>query len=249
MTPELTLSGRTATIRLDAPERRNALGPDDLQALAAALARIETSADAEVAILTASGDTFCAGYDLGAMRRELRASQASAAQSAFADVVDTLENLRVPTICAIGGGIYGGGGDLALACDFRVGTPRASLKVPAARLGLQFYYGGLRRYVERLGADNAKRIFLTAGSFGSEELLRIGFLHEIVPEAELAGRVDELAATLLANAQTAVRGLKRSLNAIARGTARSETIDDAFFASFREPETVERLTGSPPRDD
>jgi enoyl-CoA hydratase/carnithine racemase len=249
MTPKLTISGRRAVIRFDAPERRNALGPDDLHALAAELDRIESSETADVAILTASGDTFCAGYDLRELRRELGASQASAAQRAFADVVDTLENLRVPTICALAGGVYGGGTDLALACDFRLGTPRTSLRVPAARFGLQFYHGGLRRYVERLGLDAAKRVFLLADTLAADELLRLGFLHELVPADELEARVDALAETLLANARSAVRGLKRSLNAIARGTDRAETIDDAFAASLRSPDALERLAGSSPGKD
>ncbi|MBD5632861.1 MAG: enoyl-CoA hydratase/isomerase family protein [Candidatus Eremiobacteraeota bacterium] len=243
MTPQLTLSGRTARILLDAPERRNALGPDDLHALVRALDEIERSDTADVAIVGASGETFCAGYDLGALRSELDASQTSDAQREFARVVDTLEDLRVPTICAMRGGAYGGGTDLALACDIRVGTPRTTLSVPAVRFGLQFYSGGLRRFVERLGVDAAKRIFLLAETLDSNELLRLGFLHEVVADGELDARVESLAERLLSNVQPAVRGLKRSLNALARGIARNEAIDDAFVASFRAPETLERLEG------
>jgi enoyl-CoA hydratase/carnithine racemase len=240
MTPQLTFAGKRADLRLDAPERHNALGPEDLRALAIALEKIERS-DAEVAVLRSSGDTFCSGYDLRALREEIRVGSTSAAERAFANVVDTLEKLRVPTICALQGGVYGGGSDLALACDFRVGTPQTVLNVPAARFGLQFYSGGLRRYVERLGVDAAKRVFLLAETLDAHELLRIGFLYRLVDASELEDTVDTLALQLVANAKNAVRGLKRSLNSIARGTGDTATIDDAFAASLRSPETAARL--------
>ena len=151
MTPQLTFAGRRADLRLEAPERHNALGPEDLRALSIALENIERS-DAEVAVLRSTGDTFCSGYDLRALREEIRVGSTSGAERAFANVVDSLEKLRVPTICALQGGAYGGGSDLALACDFRVGTPQTVLNVPAARFGLQFYSGGsapLRRTARR----------------------------------------------------------------------------------------------------
>ena len=246
MTPKLTVSGRRADIVLDAPERRNALGPEDVRELAAALDAIERNAEIDVAVLSATGDTFCAGYDLRALRADVSSSDAGDAQRSFARVVDALENLRVPTLCVLRGGAYGGGTDLALACDVRLGTPRAKLAVPAARFGLQFYYGGLRRYVERLGVDAAKRIFLLAETFEAPELLRLGFLHEIVSDEEIGAKADHLVEGLLANVANATGGLKRSLNAIARGDGRAETIDDAFAASLRDPDTVERLTRRSP---
>jgi enoyl-CoA hydratase/carnithine racemase len=249
MTPRLTLSGRRAAITLDAPERRNALGPDDLHALQRALAEIERDEAIDVAILQATGDTFCSGYDLRALRRELGAAAASAAQRAFAAVVDALEALSVPTICALQGGAYGGGSDLALACDVRIGTPRTELRVPAARFGLQFYSGGLRRYVERLGPDAAKRVFLLAETLNADDLLRIGYLTAVVGNDELSRHVDDVSERILANSRQAVRGLKRSLNALARGEARAEAIDDAFAASLRDADTIARLAERSPRVD
>jgi enoyl-CoA hydratase/carnithine racemase len=240
MTPQLTFAGRRADLRLNAPERRNALGPDDLRAFAIALEKIERS-DAQVAVIRSTGDTFCSGYDLRALREEIRVGSTSAAERAFANAVDTLEKLRVPTICALQGGAYGGGSDLALACDFRIGTPQTVLNVPAARFGLQFYSGGLRRYVERLGIDAAKRVFLLAETLDANELLRIGFLSRVVEIADLDDAVETLALQLEANATNAVRGLKRSLNAIARGIGDDATIDDAFAESLRSAETAARL--------
>lgn len=248
MTPQLTIEGRRATIRLDAPERRNALGPLDLRALATIFDRIDHDRGIDVAILTATGDTFSSGYDLSELRAELGSDDAGGARGDFPRIVDALENLRVPTLCALRGGAYGGGADLALACDFRIGTPQASVAVPAVRFGLTFYSGGLRRYVERLGLDAAKRIFLLAEPLDANELLRLGFLHEIVADGEIDARIERCTHLLLSNAPQAVASLKRSLNEVARGVADPATLDDAFADSFRVPDTIERVRKTSRRD-
>ncbi len=113
--------------------------------------------------------------------------------------------------------MYGGSTDLALACDFRIGVEGMAMLMPAARLGLHYYAGGLRRYVARLGLGAAKRLFLQAAKIDTAELLRIGYLDEAVPADRLMPRVAELAAVLAANAPIAVQGMKRCLNDIARG--------------------------------
>jgi enoyl-CoA hydratase/carnithine racemase len=91
------------------------------------------------------------------------------------------------------------------------------LRMPAARLGLHYYPGGLRRFVARLGLAAAKRLFLVAEAVPAQELLRLGYLDELVADAELDARVDALAATLAAGAPLAVQGMKLSLDEIARG--------------------------------
>jgi enoyl-CoA hydratase len=89
--------------------------------------------------------------------------------------------------------------------------------MPAARLGLHYYKSGIRRYVTRLGVDNAKRLFLTAERIDAREMLRIGYLTAMVPPEALDEEVDRLAALLGGNAPIAMRGMKRTINEIARG--------------------------------
>ena len=72
----------------------------------------------------------------------------------------------LPTICALNGGVYGGSTDMALSCDFRIGVEGITMFMPAARLGLHYYAGGMRRYVARLGLGAAKKLFLTGGQAG-----------------------------------------------------------------------------------
>src|SRR5581483_6507145 len=146
-----------ATIRLNRPRHLNRLEPEDLRTLLALFERVEADAGLRVLVLTGTGRAFSAGFDLGAI-----GAPPDTPAPAFEDVVNRLEDLTLPTICRINGGVYGGSTDLALACDFRIGTDTAEMFMPAARLGLHYYPGGIKRYVSRLGVDNAKRFFLTA---------------------------------------------------------------------------------------
>jgi enoyl-CoA hydratase len=123
----------------------------------------------------------------------------------------------VPTIARLNGGVFGGATDLALACDFRVGVQGMELRMPAARLGLHYYPGGMQRYVSRLGLAAAKQLFLLGQTHGAPALLAMGYLDALVPEAELDAAVEAIAQPLLQGAPLALRGMKQSLNEIVRG--------------------------------
>ena len=165
-------------------------------------------------VLTGTGKSFSSGFNIGKIGTE-----PEEADGAFDEVTDRWERFPLPTIAALNGGVYGGSTDLALACDFRIGVEGMAMFMPAARLGLHYYAGGLRRYVARLGLGAAKRLFLQAQRVDTAELLRIGYLDEAVPAEQLMPRVAELAAIVAANAPIAVQGMKRCLNDIARGEA------------------------------
>src|ERR1700682_5043969 len=195
--PVLYINGARATIRLNRPKHLNRLQPDDLNTLLKLFDRIEADAAIRVLVLTGTGRAFSAGYDLNSVaERASSAKEEQSAGSAFEGVVNRLEDLAVPTICRLNGGVYGGSTDLALACDFRIGVDTAEMFMPAARLGLHYYKSGIRRYVSRLGVDNARRLFLTAEKIGAAEMLRIGYLTAMVPAETLDEEVDRLAAIL-----------------------------------------------------
>src|SRR6266436_8057183 len=134
-TPVLDIQGARATIRLNRPKHLNRLQPEDLDALITLFDRIESDPAIRVMVLTGTGRAFSAGYDLGSIAERAGADQPSAG-SAFEVVVNRLEDLAVPTICRLNGGVYGGSTDLALACDFRIGVDTSEMFMPAARLGL-----------------------------------------------------------------------------------------------------------------
>jgi enoyl-CoA hydratase/carnithine racemase len=216
-TPIFTVDGPRATIRLNRPRHLNRLQPEDLVALNALFDRIEADPAIRVLVLTATGRAFSAGYDLGSVAKRAANGQEQIAGTSFEAVTNRLEDLRVPTICRLNGGVYGGSTDLALACDFRIGVDTAEMFMPAARLGLHYYSAGIQRYVSRLGVNNAKMLFLTARKIDAAEMLRIGFLTAIATAADLDAQVDELANGLGANAPVAMAGMKRTINEIARG--------------------------------
>jgi len=208
-TPQLQIDGAVATITLRRPQQANRLEPDDLAALCDQVAQVNEQPTVSVLRLQASGKTFCAGYDIGRI--------GGARPVAFEDMVNAVEDARPVTLVLLQGGVYGGATDLALACDFRIGTTATEMFMPAARLGLHFYRRGLERYVSRLGLDQAKRLFLTAEKIDAQEMKSIGFLTQLVAPDALQGTADQLTATLGAMAPLAITGMKKHLNRIARG--------------------------------
>lgn len=212
--PELMVDGRIATITLRRPAQANRLEVDDLHSLLQHFAQLNASPEVLVVRLASTGKHFCSGFNID------RVGAAGVdAGALFAAVADGVESLRPVTIAAIQGGIYGGATDLALACDFRIGTPACDMFVPAAKLGLLFYRSGLERCVSRLGLSVAKRVMLQADRFSAQEMLDCGFLDRLAPSVdELHARIDELTATLAGMAPLALLGMKKHLNRIARGT-------------------------------
>jgi enoyl-CoA hydratase len=211
--PTLSIHGRIAAITLQRPEQANRLEPQDLQAIAGHIDTVNANAHVLVLRIEATGKYFCSGFDINQIGHHV----AHSPTVSFEKLVDTLEQARPVTIALLQGGVYGGATDLALACDFRIGTEAVDMFMPAARLGLHYYESGLQRYVSRLGVDTAKRLFLTAEKLDAPALRACGFLTDLVSASELAARADSLAATLSGMAPLALLGMKRNLNAIANG--------------------------------
>lgn len=250
--PLLTLHDGRATLTLNRPAHHNRLHVQDLLALQTHFDALAADPSVKLLVLTATGRSFCSGFHIGDFDGEPAAP--SAGPHLFEQTVDALEALAVPTICRLNGSVYGGATDLALACDFRVGVSGMSLRMPAARLGLHYYPSGLRRYVSRLGLATAKRLFLLADEVPAAELLALGYLDRLVAPERLDAEVQVIADALAAGAPLALRGMKTSLDEIARGEyhlsslrereARCAHSDDlregkAAFAAKRAP----RFTG------
>ncbi len=214
--PFLLIDGAVATLTLRRPERANRIEADDLDVLRAHCENLARRTDVRAVILTATGSTFSAGYDLDSILTTVdRDPSAAVIRNPFAEMVDAFEALPQVTIGAFNGGVYGGATDLALACDFRLGVHGMKMFMPAARLGLQYYASGLQRYVARLGLDATKRIFLLAEPLEAEALHRLGFLHELHSAGELQERARAMALQASAMAPLASMGMKHVLNAIA----------------------------------
>ncbi len=207
--PLLHIQGAVATITLDRPDVANRLEPDDLALLVDHITAVNARADVLVLRLQSTGKYFCSGYDIGRI--------GGARTVGFEDMVNALDDARPVTLAVLQGGVYGGATDLALACDFRLGSAATDMFMPAARLGLHFYARGMQRYISRLGLDNAKRLFLTCDRITADEMRAIGFLTHLVAADTLAAHADELTATLCSMAPLALLPMKKNLNRMATG--------------------------------
>jgi enoyl-CoA hydratase/carnithine racemase len=232
--PTLTIADGVATLRFCRPEEHNRIDPDDLAVLMRHFERVLAQPGVRVLVVTGSGEkTFSSGYTVHAIREHL--------DDRLEKMLDTLESLPLPVICALNGSAYGGAIDLALCCDFRIGVRGARMFMPAAKFGLHYYPGGLRRYVTRLGLNAAKKLFLTAQAVGDEEMLRIGFLNELVERAQFDATVQAYVKAILECEPEVVASMKLFLNQTADGAIDLAAQRGAFVQSLRSDELAARL--------
>ena len=198
----LSIEGHVARVTLDRPEQHNAIEAQDVARLHAHLATIRAQEDVRVLVLTATGGTFCAGASLA----QIASGELTGAM--IEGLADDLAGVHVPCVCALNGSVYGGGAELALCCDFRIGVVGSRMAVPAAKLGLAYPLRGVRRYREALGLGVATRLLLGAEELDAAEMLRVGFLQRVVPREELEYATDQLVARLVGLAPLAVQAMK-----------------------------------------
>ncbi len=231
-------TGHIGRLVLNNPERHNSLGQEQLEGLQDCLSRVSADDQVRVLIVTGAGDkTFCAGASL----QQLGAGQMG--DNSFQAVTSQLAALAIPTICALNGNVFGGGVELALSCDFRIGIEGSRMRVPAAALGLCYPLSGMHRFVEQLGVNLAKRILVASEEFDAEAMLAIGFLDHLVLPAQLEEIANEHARHIAELAPLAVRSMKEILQqavggdideakaeALAQLCTESEDLQEGFAA-------------------
>jgi enoyl-CoA hydratase len=210
---QFTVEDRIATITLNRPEKLNALDPEMLGALSVHLRALDTSTDARVLIVTGAGDrSFCVGADIGvwsgleplAMWRDwVRTGSA---------VFDQLASLRIPTIAALNGFAFGGGLELALACDLRIAADRAEFSAPETKIGTVPGWGGTYRLAEVIGLSRAKQMIFTGQRITAGTAAEWGLVNEVVPDDRLMTRAREVATDIAANAPISVQLAKAAIN-------------------------------------
>jgi enoyl-CoA hydratase/carnithine racemase len=206
------LSDGVGRVVVNRPERHNALGKEELEGLATVLDVAEHDPEIRVLVITGAGEkTFCAGAAL----QDLDSGRIT--PDYFQATMNRLALLPVPTIARINGNVFGGGTELALSCDFRVGVEGGRLRVPAASFGLCYPPAGIARFVQKLGANTARRMLVASETMVAEELLRVGFLDHLVPREELDERIEELALHIAGLAPLATRAMKEVILAAESG--------------------------------
>ncbi len=195
--------GAIATIELNNPEQHNVLTKSAIQNFCHCLDMVATDSTIKVLVIRAVGNkTFCAGASLD----EIGAGQLSAAE--FAELPNKISAITIPTICALNGDVFGGGVELGICCDFRIGVKGMKLKIPAARLGVKYPAKGVRRYQQVLGMNTAKRLLMRCESLNASQLLEYGYLTQLVGFEQLSDSVDLLCDELLALDSDALMAIK-----------------------------------------
>lgn len=233
--PELVVNGPIATITLRRPEVANRLEMEDLALLAELIEEVNHRREVLVLRLTAQGRYFCSGFNIASFD-----ATGNDPGALFAALGDTIERARPVTIAALPGPVYGGGSDLALACDFRIATKNCELMVPAAKLGTLFFQSGMERMVARLGLGTARRMLLCADKFDLAALKETGWLDAVVADAnELATTLDAWSANLAGMAPLALLGMKKHLNALAHGRLDAQQLVHDIDVASRSEDLLE----------
>ena len=205
----LGVEGHIAILTLNRPEAMNAMGHDLARDLEAALDRLEAAHEVRAVVATGAGDrAFSVGGDIkerGAMSLDERWEHALRLGRCF----HRLEALPVPVIAAINGFCFGGGMEMAVACDLRIASERAEVGFLEVKLGVFPGAGGPARLTRLVGKGRAKLVLYTGRRFPAAEALATGLVERVVPQDRLMEEARALAAEIAANGPLAVRALKR----------------------------------------
>jgi methylglutaconyl-CoA hydratase len=203
--------GGTVWVTLNRPEAKNALSrPLNLE-LAELAARLAADAEVRTVILTGAGDAFSAGADLKE-RRGVSAADSGPFIDAISGAISAWAAMPRPTIALLNGAAFGGGLELALACDFRLAAEAAVMGLSEVRLGIMPGAGGTQRLSRLVGVARAKELVLTGRRIDAGRALEIGLVSRVVPAAELRRAGQELADELAACAPLSVAMAKRAID-------------------------------------
>jgi enoyl-CoA hydratase len=240
---KFAIQGAIARITLDRPEKLNALDPEMLGALEDAVTQAEQSRQVRVIVLAAAGEkAFCVGADILAWTALSPLDMWSEWVRRGHRIFERLERAKQPVICAIQGFAYGGGLELALACDIRIVTDSARFAMPEVKLGTVPGWGGTDRLPKVIGSARAKQMIFTGEPIAADVAERSGLANEVVAVASLSDRVTELAEKIAGNAPIAVQTAKQLIASPSSATLESLAAavnafsDDARegLAAFRE---------------
>ncbi len=205
--------GAVATVVISNPAKRNALGMKMLGELRRAFGDL-TRDDVRCVVLRGEGQTaFCAGYDIGAIPAGGSGeAQVLLSSNPFDDMIRAVASFPAPVIGMLNGSAFGGGLELAVACDIRVASDQAVFGMTPARLGVIYRPAGLMRFVHAIGLPATKELFYTARTVSARRAHELKLVSRICPPEELPEVAYEMAREIAENAPLSIRGTKRILD-------------------------------------
>jgi methylglutaconyl-CoA hydratase len=242
-----------AWVTLNRPDVRNALSRAvnlELQEIAQGFVERD---DLRAVVITGAGEkAFCAGADLKE-RKGVPAAETGPYLNAIAGAIESWGGLEPPTICLMNGSAYGGGLELAMACDFRILVEGAEVGLTEVRLGIMPGAGGTVRMPRLIGEARAKELVMLGRRISATRAYEIGLVHQVVARDQLRAAADAMLADLVACAPISVRAAKRSIE---RGYGRSvnealeierECYEQTLFSEDRDEGLRAFAEGRPPR--
>ncbi|MFF4117682.1 enoyl-CoA hydratase-related protein [Streptomyces sp. NPDC001714] len=205
------------TVEISNPARHNALSVAMMTELAVALRALDDDPDVRVVVLRGAGEqAFVSGADISEFPGRQDEAARQAADDAATTLFTQLSALSVPVIARIHGYCLGAGMALALGADLRYADTRSVLAIPAARLGVGYPLEQTAALVQTVGPAAASDLLFTGRRLPASEAYGLGLVDRVVEPGELGRTVDELAATIAANAPLSVRAAKASIRAVRR---------------------------------
>ena len=207
-------SGAVVTLRLNRPEKLNALNLDTCRALVRALLHAADDKSVHVIVLTGVGRAFCAGGDLDQIReaRERRAvSELQAILMTGKEICLAIATMPKLVVAAVNGPAAGAGMSLALACDLRIASDQATFAQSFAQVGLYPDFGASFFLPRLVGLSRASELFYTAENLAAEEAQRIGIVCSVYPQEQFEEETWKLAERLAAGPPLAYRDVKRTM--------------------------------------
>jgi enoyl-CoA hydratase/carnithine racemase len=223
----LELDRGVATLIIDRPHARNALAPRTMVELDQALDEVRARRVRVLVIRGAGERAFCAGGDLKELEKLRSNGEASAMAHRMRATLDRILAMKIPVIAAVNGDAYGGGVELALACDFRIAAAHARLGLTQVNLGLMPAWGASERLAALVGRGRALHVLLGGQALTAVDALSAGLVEEVVPSGRFDARIKEVARGISSAPPAAVAGIKASVDAV-RPQRNPELADSAI---------------------
>jgi enoyl-CoA hydratase/carnithine racemase len=205
--------GFVSVLTLDRPAARNAIARATMHQLASALDEVADSS-ARVLVVTGAGDrVFVSGGDLKELSEVRTLDGAIAMAVQMRTVLDRLATLPIPVLAAVNGHAYGGGAEVAVACDIRIAVDDVECAFNQIALGITPAWGGIERLTALVGRGQALLLMTTGRSVSADGALRIGLFDEIVPRPEFESRWVATAAQIARAPRDALAGIKAAQHA------------------------------------
>jgi enoyl-CoA hydratase/carnithine racemase len=204
--------GMVATVTLSNPAKKNALTMKILGEIGKAFDDL-AGEDIRCVVLRGEGEeAFCAGYDIAAIPAGGSGEgQVLLSSNPFDDMIRAVESFPTPVIGMLNGLAFGGGLELAIACDIRIASDQAVFGMTPARLGVIYRPGGLMRFVNTIGLPATKELFYTARKVSARRAFDLNLVNRVCPPEELSQVTYEMAKEIAWNAPLSIRGTKRIL--------------------------------------